>query len=72
VQTLTNAVVQGNAECDAAALAEEIREVVVEPEVPDHVEDVRIMSLHKSKGLSANVVISAVCVEGVLPRMPDR
>lgn len=72
LQTLTNAVVQGNAECDAAALAEEIREVVVEPEVPDHVEDVRIMSLHKSKGLSANVVIIAGCVEGVLPRMPDR
>ena len=33
--------------------------------------DVRIMSLHKSKGLSAPVTIIAGCVEGLLPMRPD-
>lgn len=33
--------------------------------------EVRIMSLHKSKGLSSPVVIIAGCVEGLLPTAPD-
>ncbi len=49
-------------------LAEKVREIVTEPDIPDVVPDVRIMSLHKSKGLSANVVIIAGCVEGIMPR----
>ncbi len=53
---------------DAAGLADAILDVIEQPEVPDQVTDVRIMSLHKSKGLSANVVIIMGCVEGVLPR----
>jgi superfamily I DNA/RNA helicase len=55
-------------DCDATRLAEKVREIVTEPDIPDVVPDVRIMSLHKSKGLSANVVIIAGCVEGVMPR----
>ena len=31
----------------------------------------RIMSLHKSKGLSAPVTIIAGCVDGLLPKQPD-
>jgi DNA helicase II / ATP-dependent DNA helicase PcrA len=50
------------------ALLEAITEAVSFP--PD-VEEVRIMSLHKSKGLSSPVVIIAGCVEGLLPSAPD-
>lgn len=59
-------------DCDARTLAEKVREIVLEPDIPDEVPDVRIMSLHKSKGLSANVVIIAGCVEGVLPRQRQK
>jgi hypothetical protein len=41
------------------------------PEIPPDVTEVRIMSLHKSKGLSSPVVIIAGCVEGLLPTAPD-
>lgn len=44
---------------------------IVAPEVPTEIEDVRIMSLHKSKGLSAPITIIAGCVEGLLPMRPD-
>lgn len=44
---------------------------IAQPEIPSEIQDVRIMSLHKSKGLSAAATIIAGCVEGVLPRRPD-
>ncbi len=44
---------------------------IAKPEIPTEVEEVRIMSLHKSKGLSAPVTIIAGCVEGLLPMRPD-
>jgi superfamily I DNA/RNA helicase len=50
----------------------EIMQAISQPEIPSEVEDVRIMSLHKSKGLSAPVTIIAGCVEGLLPRQPER
>jgi ATP-dependent DNA helicase UvrD/PcrA len=46
-------------------------EVVSQPDIPPDVAEVRIMSLHKSKGLSSPVVIIAGCVEGLLPTAPD-
>jgi DNA helicase II / ATP-dependent DNA helicase PcrA len=46
-------------------------QAISQPEIPDEVTDVRIMSLHKSKGLSAAVTIVAGCVEGLLPQQPD-
>lgn len=47
-------------------------EALTQPEVPLTVEDVRVMSLHKSKGLSSPFVFIAGCVEGVLPQgAPD-
>jgi DNA helicase II / ATP-dependent DNA helicase PcrA len=70
LSALAISIVAENAEIGADDLAEKIREFVLEPEVPAEVTEVRIMSLHKSKGLSANVVIIAGCVEGVLPRHP--
>lgn len=45
-------------------------QAISQPEIPSEIHDVRIMSLHKSKGLSAPVTIIAGCVEGLLPRQP--
>lgn len=50
----------------------ELMEAISTPETPTEIEDVRIMSLHKSKGLSAPVTIIAGCVEGLLPKQPDK
>jgi DNA helicase II / ATP-dependent DNA helicase PcrA len=44
---------------------------ITQPDVPPVVEDVRVMSLHKSKGLSSPFVIIAGCVQGILPALPD-
>jgi DNA helicase-2/ATP-dependent DNA helicase PcrA len=41
-------------------------EAVSQPEIPPDVTEVRIMSLHKSKGLNSPVVVIAGCVEGLL------
>lgn len=48
----------------------ELSDAITKPEVPSEIEDVRIMSLHKSKGLSAPVTIICGCVQGLLPRQP--
>jgi superfamily I DNA/RNA helicase len=68
LRALADSVAADHPACDAKQLAQKVREIVTEPDIPDMVPDVRIMSLHKSKGLSANVVIIAGCVEGALPR----
>lgn len=44
---------------------------IAQPEIPSEIQDIRVMSLHKSKGLSAPVTIIASCVEGVIPRQPE-
>jgi len=48
-----------------------IVEAVSQPEIPPDVTEVRIMSLHKSKGLSSPVVVIAGCVDGLLPAEPE-
>jgi len=49
-------------------LLEELRVLIIQPEIPGSQGNaVRIMSLHKSKGLTARVVIIAGCVAGILP-----
>ena len=48
-----------------------LQEAINQPDIPSEVQDVRIMSLHKSKGLSAPVTIIAGCVQGLLPKQPD-
>lgn len=57
-------------EDDRAALLSALVDAIAQPEIPSEVQDVRIMSLHKSKGLSAPVTIIAGCVEGLLPKQP--
>lgn len=49
----------------------ELSTAISTPEIPSEIQDVRIMSLHKSKGLSAPITIIAGCVEGLLPKQPD-
>lgn len=55
-----------------ARFLSELVSAIATPEIPSEIEDVRIMSLHKSKGLSAPVTIIAGCVEGLLPTRPDQ
>jgi superfamily I DNA/RNA helicase len=57
---------------DRVAFLGELTSAIAKPEIPSDVEDVRIMSLHKSKGLNAPVAIIAGCIEGLLPKQPDR
>jgi DNA helicase-2/ATP-dependent DNA helicase PcrA len=53
-------------------LLSRIVEAVSQPEVPPEVAEVRIMSLHKSKGLSSPIVVIAGCVDGLLPAEPEQ
>ncbi len=46
-------------------------EEITQPDIPPTVEEVRLMSLHKSKGLSSPFVFVAGCVEGILPAAPE-
>jgi superfamily I DNA/RNA helicase len=52
-------------------LLSRVIEEVSQPEIPPDVTEVRIMSLHKSKGLSSPVVVIAGCIDGLLPAEPD-
>ena len=52
---------------DASLLRDTLRVGITQPELPTDVDYVRIMSLHKSKGLTADLVIVAGCIEGILP-----
>jgi superfamily I DNA/RNA helicase len=67
--TLAEEISLGSA--DPTDLMQALVSEVTQSDVPPEVSDVRIMSLHKSKGLSSPVVIIAGCVEGLLPAAPD-
>jgi ATP-dependent DNA helicase UvrD/PcrA len=56
-------------EFDATTLLEALRNGVTRPELPTDVDYVRVMSLHKSKGLTADLVIVVGCIEGIMPRL---
>lgn len=54
--------------CESAQdLFEYLRTVVTQPEMPEEQDFVRIMSAHKSKGLTAKAVIVTGCVDGLIP-----
>jgi superfamily I DNA/RNA helicase len=71
LRTLALEVLDEVGEDDRRALLSKLAEAISQPEIPSEIEDVRIMSLHKSKGLSAPVTIIAGCVEGLLPKQPE-
>lgn len=54
-------------EFDAQKLRETLRIGITQPELPTDVDYVRVMSLHKSKGLTADVVVVLGCIEGLIP-----
>ncbi len=52
---------------DAEELRESLRVSITQPELPTDVDYVRVMSLHKSKGLTADLVAVVGCIEGLVP-----
>ena len=54
-------------EWDLAAVMKTLRASISQPELPTNVDYIRIMSLHKSKGLTADHVIVTGFVEGLIP-----
>jgi superfamily I DNA/RNA helicase len=55
------------AETTAVTLREDLVTRITQPEMPEDGKYIRIMSLHKSKGLTSKVVIVVGCVEGLIP-----
>ena len=53
-----------------AEMLQDIRVLIAQPEVPSQAEYVRIMTLHKAKGLAAHTVIIAGLVDGLMPSVP--
>ena len=54
-------------EFNADKLLEGLRIQITQPELPSGVDYVRVMSLHKSKGLTADLVVVIGCIEGLIP-----
>ena len=52
---------------EAKEILRALTSVVTQPAMPEAGEFVRVMSLHKSKGLTSKVVIVAGCVQGLIP-----
>ncbi len=52
---------------NARALRDALRTGITQPELPTDVDYVRLMSLHKSKGLTAALVVVLGCIEGLIP-----
>lgn len=52
---------------DLGELRERVVSAVTQPELPASGDFVRVMSLHKSKGLTNQTVIVAGCIEGLIP-----
>ena len=58
---------------DAKEILELLRQEITQPHLPDSQSDViRVMSLHKSKGLTAHLVMVMGCVAGALPTIDQR
>ncbi|OGJ05780.1 hypothetical protein A2456_02205 [Candidatus Nomurabacteria bacterium RIFOXYC2_FULL_36_19] len=53
-------------------LYEALYEAITQPEIPLEVTQVRVMSLHKSKGLSSPFVFIVGSIEGLLPARSDQ
>ncbi|MCK4622705.1 MAG: ATP-dependent helicase [Desulfuromonadales bacterium] len=49
------------------ALLDVLKEITSQPEMPESGDFVRVMSLHKSKGLTSKVVLVAGCIHGLIP-----
>ncbi len=57
---------------DPAGLLDELREAITQPELPGSDSDIiQVMSLHKSKGLTRDLVVVAGCMAGTLPYLDE-
>lgn len=70
LRALSLGLLESEAEMMPENFLTKLSDAITKPEIPSEIEDVRIMSLHKSKGLSAPVTIIAGCIEGLLPKQP--
>ncbi len=62
----------GGEDVEPSVILKELHTRIVQPELPTDVPYVRVMSLHKSKGLTADMVIVAGCIAGMIPAViPD-
>lgn len=52
---------------ELARMHSQLKGYVSQPEIPTESDYIRVMSLHKSKGLSSKVVVVAGCIEGLVP-----
>ncbi len=55
----------------AVELLNALRTGITQPDLPTDVDYIRVMSLHKSKGLTADHVIVTGCIEGLIPSSPN-
>lgn len=56
---------------DATTILDAVCSAITQPDMPADVDYVRVMSLHKSKGLTADLVVVMGCVEGLIPHVDD-
>lgn len=56
---------------DASQLLDHLRTSLTQPAMPEAGKFVRIMSLHKSKGLTAKAVFVCSCIDGLIPFQDD-
>jgi superfamily I DNA/RNA helicase len=68
LELLNNIDVEDNSIID---IKNEITSNVINPEMPLNVDYVRIMSIHKSKGLTSDISIICGVIEGLIPRIEN-
>ncbi len=71
LRNIAEGLIAADPKIDAPTLVGELISAITQPEIPTEIQEVRIMSLHKSKGLSSPVTIIAGCVNGLLPKVPN-
>ena len=71
LRELATQVLRESPDADKGQFLSQLSNAISKPEIPDEVEEVRIMTLHKSKGLSAPVTFVCGCMQGLLPRQPE-
>ena len=69
LRTIVRTAFPANVDFSAGELLDEVRTGVTQMETPTDVDFVRVMSLHKSKGLTAKLVVVMGCIEGMIPRI---
>lgn len=57
-------------DANAKQILAQLRSNITQPELPTEAKFVRVMSLHKSKGLTADFVIVMGCIQGLIPSIP--